>query len=447
MLEDMRQFLKKNLFTSTSPQTLLFRKRLMVGLAPILATYLVALCSLSWRSQLSFFHTKPSSSKPAKKVTRFFPAPDPLVFSKNIIVKAGSTITQTLQENRVGSIDRNNVVQELKKHINIRDIKTGTHFKINYKPGETTNEICLNYLSIKKGFAKEVRITRNKQGTFTAKTIVHPTDSRHQLVQGRIRTCFYQDARKQGLDTRMLHKVVQALGYKFDLQRDLHPGDQFRILFEKKVNKKTGAEKQEKCLLVEVILRGKKTRIYYFKRQRHVDVDFFDKKGQGLKSYFLRTPVDGARLSSGYGYRSHPILGYTKMHRGVDFAAPRGTPVMAAGNGTIVCMGRRGSYGNYMRIRHISGYSTAYAHLNGFKKGLRVGSRVKQGNVIAYVGATGRVTGAHLHFELLKSGRQINPKSVKMLPRVKLAGKDLQLFKAHTKKMDVLYKKSYADVS
>ena len=441
----VKRLFRKKLLSGDSTQAILFRRRLWVGLTPILATYLVALFSLNIHSNLFFSRKQKAAVKsPSKKITPFLPAPRPLYFSKNIIVKAGSTIAHILTENRIDQKDRKAVIKALKKYVNVRDIKTGMQFTIHYTPENNGQNVRLNTFLMNKDFDKDVIVERQENGDFKSKLVVHPTKRLYQVIRGRIDTCFYQDARKQGLTSPLLHKIVQVLGYKFDLQRDLHPGDTFCILFEKRVNQKTGIEKQDKCLLVEVVLRGKKTRIYYFKRPRHADIDFFDEKGNGLKSYFLRTPVDGARLTSGFGIRKHPILGYTKMHRGVDFGARRGTPVMAAGDGTVVSIGRRGSYGNYIRIRHISGYATAYAHLNGFKKGLRRGARVKQGHVIGYVGATGRATGPHLHFELLKNGRQINPKSVKMLPRVKLAGKDFKLFQTHVQKMHALYEKDHS---
>jgi murein DD-endopeptidase MepM/ murein hydrolase activator NlpD len=159
-------------------------------------------------------------------------------------------------------------------------------------------------------------------------------------------------------------------------------------------------------------------------------IEFYNEKGESVQKALLRTPVNGARLSSGYGKRRHPILGYNKMHRGVDFAAKKGTTIRAAGDGVISKAGRNGAYGHYVSIRHNSEYSTAYAHLNNYKKGIRVGKRVKQGAVIGYVGSTGRSTGSHLHFEVIRDGKRINPLSVKLPSGTKLAGKELKTFMA-----------------
>ena len=174
-------------------------------------------------------------------------------------------------------------------------------------------------------------------------------------------------------------------------------------------------------------LSGKRMELYRF-TPKSGNTDYLDPKGDSVRKTLMRTPIDGARLSSGYGMRKHPILGYTKMHRGVDFAAPRGTPIYAAGDGTVEVAGRKGAYGKYVRIRHNSTYKTAYAHMSRYGKGIKKGKRVKQGQIIGYVGSTGRSTGPHLHYEILVNGRQINPRRVKLPSGEKLKGQDLEAF-------------------
>jgi len=166
------------------------------------------------------------------------------------------------------------------------------------------------------------------------------------------------------------------------------------------------------------------------------EADYFDPKGQSVRKALLRTPIDGARISSGYGKRRHPILGYNKMHRGVDFSAPRGTPVYAAGKGVVEYASRNGAYGKYIRIRHGGEFKTAYAHLKGYAKGIARGKRVKQGQVIGYVGSTGRSTGPHLHYEVLRNGKQTNPRNMKLPAGPKLAGQSLESFQAARVEID-----------
>jgi murein DD-endopeptidase MepM/ murein hydrolase activator NlpD len=176
-----------------------------------------------------------------------------------------------------------------------------------------------------------------------------------------------------------------------------------------------------------MVLSGKRMRLY---RHRSTDgeTDYFDAKGHSVRKALVVSPVDGARISSGFGRRRHPILGYTKMHRGTDFAAARGTPVYAAGRGVIETAGRNGAYGRYIRIRHNGTYKTAYAHLQGYVRGIKRGKRVRQGQVIGYVGSSGRSTGPHLHYEILRNGKQINPKRLNLPSGRILKGAELARF-------------------
>ena len=185
-------------------------------------------------------------------------------------------------------------------------------------------------------------------------------------------------------------------------------------------------------------LSGNPVRIYRFKNKDGHN-NYYNEKGHSAEKALMRTPIDGARLSSGFGRRKHPILGYTKMHKGVDFAAPRGTPIYAAGNGTVTYAARKGGYGNFISIRHNGTYTTAYAHMKGFRRGVRKGSRVNQGQVIGYVGTTGRSTGPHLHYEIRKNNRQVNPLRIKMPSGNKLKGKQLVTFLTAKDQIDDAY--------
>jgi murein DD-endopeptidase MepM/ murein hydrolase activator NlpD len=223
-------------------------------------------------------------------------------------------------------------------------------------------------------------------------------------------------------------ELIRIYSWDIDFQRSIRSGDKFEVLFER-IETNSGKLARYGNILYANLKLGKLSNpLYLFKKNNKI-YNHFDEKGHSAKKALMRTPINGARLSSGYGTRRHPILGYNKMHRGVDFAAPIGTPILAAGSGTIVFRSRNGAYGNYIRIRHNSLYSTAYAHLSKFNRSLTKGSRVRQGQVIGYVGTTGRSTGAHLHYEILKRGRQTNPRRVKMPSGTRLGGADLHLFK------------------
>jgi len=206
------------------------------------------------------------------------------------------------------------------------------------------------------------------------------------------------------------------------------------VLYERTESEDGEFVKSGKILFASLMLSGKTIPVYYFERDG--DGEYFTPSGEAIRKSLLRTPVDGARITSGFGMRMHPVLGFSKMHKGVDFGAPTGTPIFAAGNGTVVEIGKKGAYGNYIRLRHNGEYQTAYAHMSKFARGLRKGDKVKQGQVIGYVGATGRVTGAHLHYEILVGGAQVNPGKVKTVASNKLTGKQLKAFQAQVAKID-----------
>jgi len=207
----------------------------------------------------------------------------------------------------------------------------------------------------------------------------------------------------------VFNTFVQVLSFSVDFQREIQNGDQFEVLFDSKRDLITGKTKYGSELrYVSMTLSGDRIEFY---RHEHADgtIGWYDRAGNSASRTLMRTPINGARLSSGYGNRHHPVLGYSKLHQGVDFAAPKGTPIMAAGSGIVESAGWNGSYGRYIRIRHNSTYKTAYAHLSGIARGVSAGSRVNQGEVIGYVGNTGRSTGPHLHYEIIVNGRKQTP--------------------------------------
>ena len=240
-------------------------------------------------------------------------------------------------------------------------------------------------------------------------------------------------AQDAGLPIPLIMELIRVYSWDVDFQREIQRGDQFEVLYDRYVDgeapRSANAVKVGNILYASLTLSGKELRLF---RHRMADgrVDYFDPKGASVRKALLRTPIDGARLSSRYGKRRHPVLGYTKMHRGVDFAAPRGTPIMAAGNGVVEVAGRNGAYGKYVRIRHNGRYKTAYGHLTRYGRGVRKGKRVTQGQIIGYVGSTGRSTGPHLHYEVLAGKHRVNPLSIKLPTGTKLKGKQLVAFKS-----------------
>ena len=247
------------------------------------------------------------------------------------------------------------------------------------------------------------------------------------FVSGEITTSLYEAMKKSGLSELIITEIIRIYSFDVDFQRDIYKGDYFEALFTRRKND------QGKTVQIEdpeyLVLSSRGVPLIYYLYSNDEFSEYFDENGKGMTKSLMKTPINGARLSSNYGMRKHPILGYNKMHKGVDFAAPTGTPIFAAGNGVVEFAGKNGSYGNYVRIRHDSTYKTAYAHLNGFKKGVYGGVRVKQGDVIGFVGSTGRSTGPHLHYEIIVNGKQVNPSTLKLPSGRKLNDQQLEELK------------------
>jgi len=230
--------------------------------------------------------------------------------------------------------------------------------------------------------------------------------------------------------------MIRMFSYKVDFQRDLHPGDSFEVYYDYYYTPEGQPARYGAISYARMRLSGNDIALYRYQSDPNEPADYFDANGQSARGMLMKTPVDGARISSGFGSRFHPILGYTRMHKGVDFAVPIGTPVMAAGAGTIAFMGRENGYGNFVKINHGNGYSTAYGHLSRFAPGLRSGARVRQGQIFAFSGMTGMATGPHLHYEILVNGSQVNPLKVKMAQGRLLGGRERRAFLEQRLKTD-----------
>ncbi len=253
--------------------------------------------------------------------------------------------------------------------------------------------------------------------------------AKQQRVTGTIETSFYASAKNQGIPRPIIARMMRIHSYDVDFQREVRDGDKFEVFYGEPLTKK-GTSRKRNVVLYSALTLGGKTKGYYrFTTPDDGVTNYYDEKGRSATSFLIRTPVAGARISSRYGMRKHPILGYSRMHAGVDFAAPRGTPIKAAGNGVVERAGRNGAYGIYMRIRHANRYKTAYAHMRRLAKGMKPGKRVRQGQVIGYVGSTGRSTGPHLHYEVHRNGKRVNPMKIRVSNGRQLKGKLLARFK------------------
>lgn len=329
-----------------------------------------------------------------------------------------------------------------------RDLRIGHKLLITFDPKGADLEapLVLAKVELPLAFDRDVSIQRKIDGAFTAQEVEKKLERRLVQASGTIDSSLFQDGREAEIPPQVLIQLIQLYSFDVDFQREIRAGDAFEILYERLFDENGNVVHDGEVAYAKLTLRGTEMPLYQYTTAAN-NTDYFNAKGQSVRKALMRTPIDGARLSSAYGKRKHPILGYTKMHTGTDFAAPRGTPIYAAGNGVITQIGRNGGYGNYIRIRHTNGsYQTAYAHTKGFARGLKKGSRVKQGQVIAYVGSTGNSTGPHLHYEVFKDGKRTNPQKLQLPSGEILAGVELARFMAEREQTDALNQSLGQDV-
>ena len=282
---------------------------------------------------------------------------------------------------------------------------------------------------------KDIFVWQDFDKNYISKIFLRPTRSENTLIKGIIKSSLYLSAIKSGMPENTLLEMINLLGFSVDFQREIREGDTFEIMFTKEIDVLKNSLIQTKPIdFVSINLSGTKLSFYKYHDEYGLP-QYYDENGKSSKRTIMKTPINGAKLTSRYGKRKHPVLGYTKLHRGIDFAAPAGTPIFAAGDGIIEKAGWNGSYGRYIRIRHTGTYKTAYAHLSGIHKRIKIGSRISQGKIIGYVGSSGRSTGAHLHYEVLRNDKQVNPMNIKLPAGKNLNKKYLSAFKQRVKQV------------
>ncbi len=350
---------------------------------------------------------------------------------------SGETLMEVLQDAGVDRIDAYHAVAAMTSYYSPRKLRAGQEISLTFMEapdgavGEGESGTAAKYLTalaIEPDIERTIEVTRNEDGSFGSQEIKHEFTEGFVRAAGTINNSLFLDGEQAGVPAQIIVELIRMYSYSVDFQREIQPGDKFEVYFSRKFDENERPVKEGDVLYAALTVGGKSHKLWRFDPGDGA-WDYFDENGQSMKKFLMKTPIDGARISSTYGLRRHPILGYSKMHAGVDFAAPRGTPVYAAGDGTVTRANRFGSFGNYVSIRHANGYETAYAHLNGFARGIRAGTRVRQGQVIAYVGTTGRSTGPHLHYEVHVNGKKMNPLALKVPTGRKLEGKQLAAFK------------------
>jgi murein DD-endopeptidase MepM/ murein hydrolase activator NlpD len=403
--------------------------------------------------------------------------PNPGVESRTATLDAGDTLAGMLEDVGISREDANAVVAAMGKDFDPRQLKAGQSFDITYsvatidatgqvKQQARTTTVMVNHkavvvpldaddeagateensqpisrllsLHFSPTIDQEITVTRTTDGGYTADRQKKELQVHRHRAGGTIDSSLYLAAMQAGIPADVVVDMIRMFSYKVDFQRDLHPGDRFEVFYDYYYTPDGQPAKYGAISYAMMTLGGREIPMYRFQADPDEPAEYFDQKGESAKGMLMKTPVDGARISSGFGSRFHPILGYTRMHKGVDFAVPTGTPVMAAGAGTIKFMGRASGYGNFVLINHGNNYATAYGHLNRFAPGMRQGAHVRQGQVFAYSGMTGMATGPHLHYEIRVNGGQVNPLTVKMAQGRMLLGALLRKFQVTRAEVDNL---------
>jgi murein DD-endopeptidase MepM/ murein hydrolase activator NlpD len=371
----------------------------------------------------------------------------PAAVNRLVEVRRGDTLMKLLVESGVERREAHNAVTALAEVFSPRKLKAGQVVRLAMLPAgagkrdaapgsapgsatasdATDESLRLISLGLTTNPEEDVLVDRQADDSFAARVEARPLEPRLSAFSGTIETSLFETARANGMPVSAVVELIRLFSFDVDFQREIQPGDRFEVIYDSFYDDSGTFAKTGPLTYAAMELSGKRLEFYHFVMPDGSD-DHFDAKGRSVRRALLKTPVDGARISSGFGMRKHPIQGYNKMHRGVDFAAPRGTPIYAAGKGVIERIGPNGGYGKYIRIRHNSTYDTAYAHLNGFAKGVKRGTRVQQGQVIGYVGSTGRSTGPHLHYEILVDNKQVDPRTIKLPSGKSLRARDLEAF-------------------
>lgn len=361
-------------------------------------------------------------------------------------VKSGDTLSKILNDSGASEQDVLTILTAAKKIFNTKSITTGDQVVIKYRvkigydgkgvdaSNSMARKVTIDSVAIIPSPEEQIIISRKNDGEYDAREVKVKLLRYVSRYFGTMKDGFYNDGVAAGISPTAMMNMITLYSYDVDFERDIRGGDKFEMLVESFYTEDGKKVKDGNVLYSSLMLQNRAIEIYMHK----VDgkVEYFDAKGNSVRKSLLRTPINGARISSGFGMRRHPVLGYSKMHKGIDFAAGTGTPILAAGSGIISYFGVKGGYGNFVQIKHTADYSTAYGHASRFNKKFHVGSKVNQGDVVAYVGSTGRSTGPHLHFEVIYKGAQINPAKVKTTSGLKLSGKELARFDADKTEID-----------
>ena len=338
----------------------------------------------------------------------------------------GDTLASVLSTAGISRAEAHAAIVALRPLFNPKRLQVGQ--EVSMTLATTGGETALVGLEIESRFDRFAGITRHPDGSFQPYEQMKQWNKLAFHTTGSVKTSLFADGVSKGAPPAVMANFLRLFSFDVDFQRDIQPDDKFETVFERYQDQNGKLVHSGDLLFAGLNLQGTRHEFFRFGGE-HGDGLYYDRNGNGLQRALLRTPIDGARLSSGYGNRRDPLGGYRRSHKGVDFAAPTGTPIRAAGDGALTFVGRQRGYGRFITIEHNGEYTTAYAHMSRFAKGMSKGKRVRQGQIIAYVGSSGRSTGPHLHYEVRYKGKQVNPNKLRLPSGKKLDGNDLLQFK------------------
>jgi len=349
------------------------------------------------------------------------------------IVKQGETFDKILKEYQVPENEIKKIKKSLNKEGNVNSLKSGQ--KIDFTIDKLSKIKIVNFV-FPISRTEKIELSRNlASNIFTKNKVITNLNKNIIFKEGKILKSLYRTATDLEIQSSIIIDFARIYGFQVDFQRDIRKNDNFQIMYEVFEDDEGKIFETGNIIFANLTLSGQHNFLYYFDKKKYEG--HYDRSGRSIQKALMKTPINGARLSSKFGMRKHPIDGFNKMHRGTDFAAPKGTPIMASGNGVIIRARWCGGGGNCIKIKHNSIYSTVYAHMSKFAKGIKNGVRVKQGRIIGYVGSTGKSTGPHLHYEVIQNGKKINSQKLKLPSGKVLKAENRKLFEISKIKIDV----------
>ena len=369
-----------------------------------------------------------------KSVKQIFDNLTPRYKSIDHKISSGETFDKILNNYSISNEEILEIKKNLNSDYNLNNLKT--NLDIKFTIDQSNNKKITSFL-FPVSRTEKIQLTRNLDtNIFEKKIIITNLNKKILFKEGKITESLYKTAVDLNVQPNIIIEFARIYGFQVDFQRDIRKNDNFQIMYEVFQDDNGKAFETGNIIFADLKLSGTNNSLYYFDKKG--SEGHYDQNGKSVEKALMKTPINGARLSSAFGMRKHPIDGYNKMHRGTDFAAPMGTPIMASGSGVITRARWCGGGGNCVKIKHNSTYETIYAHMKNFARGIKEGSRVKQGQIIGYVGSTGNSTGPHLHYEVVVNGKKINSQKLKLPSGKTLKGKEREVFEVTRIKLDVL---------